>query len=253
MNSKISIVLTVVISSLAGFVGGWFFTKKKYSILADRQIKSMIVAQKDHDTWLKDMWTSEKKQKPKTTIAAIVPSTVGPDEDRLDAEKKVKDSNASVPNLNKSANQDKTSIISTADDEKTKVAYTKFAQAYKSDEKEMPRKTLKETGNPKVYVISPQEFNDGNNSIETLYYYEDGVIADADGNQIRNFKDLIGDDWYHFGQYEADSVYIRNENNGIDYELLLCSQKWADIASPAQKTNIMINAGDKNDHDSERD
>ena len=37
---------------------------------------------------------------------------------------------------------------------------------------------------------------------------------------ISDYETLIGDALSHFGEYEDDSVYVRNEDTECDYEIL---------------------------------
>ena len=71
------------------------------------------------------------------------------------------------------------------------------------------------------YVISPHEFGSKEGyEIITLYYYADEMLADDLNNPVDPF-DVVGDDFdKHFGEYEMDSVYVRNEARRVDYEIL---------------------------------
>lgn len=78
-----------------------------------------------------------------------------------------------------------------------------------------------------IYVISPEEFVEDNDyETESLTYYTDGVITDTYGNIIDDPVALIGDGVRHFGEYEDDSVFVRNENNKTDYEILADYQSY---------------------------
>lgn len=74
----------------------------------------------------------------------------------------------------------------------------------------------------KIYVISPQEFGeDINYERISLKYYSDGVITDDEDEIVGNWQDLIGPDFAkHFGEYEDDSVFVRNTVLKADYEIL---------------------------------
>ncbi len=70
------------------------------------------------------------------------------------------------------------------------------------------------------YVISPDEFGE-EDEYETvsLTYYKDSVLAD----DVDDLVDVanVGEDFAsHFGEYEDDSVYVRNDLKKIDYEIL---------------------------------
>lgn len=72
------------------------------------------------------------------------------------------------------------------------------------------------------YVISPEEYDEIGYETISLYYYEDGVLENAITREvIENASELIGDDFMdHFGEYEDDSVFVRNDKLGIDFEIL---------------------------------
>lgn len=81
------------------------------------------------------------------------------------------------------------------------------------------------------YVISPDEFG-GTFEYEciSLVYYADGVVVDDNQNVVKDVEDCIGEDSLtHFGEYEDDSVYVRNDERRIDYEILLDERKWSDV------------------------
>lgn len=72
------------------------------------------------------------------------------------------------------------------------------------------------------YVISPDDFGelDDYNRI-SLTYYADGTLEDEDREVIDDVDDLIGaDSLMHFGEYEDDSVFVRNEYLRTDFEIL---------------------------------
>lgn len=72
------------------------------------------------------------------------------------------------------------------------------------------------------YVISPHEFGekDGYECIG-LTYHADGIVTDDANEVLDNWPDLVGPDFMsHFGEYEDDSVFVRNEDRQTDYEIL---------------------------------
>lgn len=83
----------------------------------------------------------------------------------------------------------------------------------------------------KPYIISPEEFGEEYEyDTETLLYYEDGVLADTDDNIINDVNGIIGfDSLNHFGEYEDDSVFVRNERLKIDYEVLRYEGTYSDV------------------------
>ena len=82
------------------------------------------------------------------------------------------------------------------------------------------------------YTISPEEFGekDGYETI-TLSYYADGVLADyASDELVEEVDALVGTDSLNtFGEYEQDAVYVRNDANKTDYEIIRDSSRYTEI------------------------
>lgn len=76
--------------------------------------------------------------------------------------------------------------------------------------------------NKKPYVISPEEYGEiYEYDTRNLTYYENGVLTDEDDNVVDDVENLIGKDALnHFGDYEPDSVHVRNDKLKVDYEIL---------------------------------
>ena len=75
----------------------------------------------------------------------------------------------------------------------------------------------------KPYVISPEEFDENGYKTKTLFYYNDDVVTDERGKVLREetIEKLIGkESLTTFGQYESDSVFVRNDDLKTDYEIL---------------------------------
>lgn len=74
------------------------------------------------------------------------------------------------------------------------------------------------------YVIDPNDFGEFEDYGRIfLTYYADGILADEnddilDDSDIDNSVGLDFED--HFGEYEEDSVHIRNDRLKCDYEIL---------------------------------
>lgn len=72
------------------------------------------------------------------------------------------------------------------------------------------------------YVIPPEEYGElAGYTPVSLTYYEDGILADSCYNPIEDIDDIVGlDSLDTFGEYEDDSVYVRNDRLKCDYEIL---------------------------------
>lgn len=88
---------------------------------------------------------------------------------------------------------------------------------------------LKKGGEPvtaiKPYAISPEEFEEpeekdkGDYDKISLTYYSNGILADEQDDIIDPDESVGRDFSQHFGEYEQDAVYIRNEVTQTDYEV----------------------------------
>lgn len=72
------------------------------------------------------------------------------------------------------------------------------------------------------YVISPYDYGelDGYEQIE-LTYYLDNILEDEDGHIVTDADELIGPKALTtFGEYEDDSVFVRNNMLRTDFQIL---------------------------------
>lgn len=81
------------------------------------------------------------------------------------------------------------------------------------------------------YVITPEEFGENEEyDTESLTYYADEVLTDDMDNPIEDVESVVGyDSLNHFGEYEDDSVFVRNDRNKTDYEILLDLRAYSDV------------------------
>lgn len=80
------------------------------------------------------------------------------------------------------------------------------------------------------YTIAPEEFGEVDGfDTKSWTYYADWVLTDELGNIISDPEKIIGDALSHFGEYEDDSVYVRNENMECDYEILKHEKSFTEI------------------------
>lgn len=80
------------------------------------------------------------------------------------------------------------------------------------------------------YVISPEEFDTEDYETISLLYFDDGVLTDEQYNVIDDVEGLIGKDSLNtFGRYEDDSVFVRDDEKKIDYEILADGRKFSDV------------------------
>ena len=103
--------------------------------------------------------------------------------------------------------------------------YTDYANI---DEEDV--KPVKDVPTPKPYVISPCEFGECDYETVSLTYYADGILADELDEPIEDVDSVVGiESLSHFGEYEDDSVFVRNEPWKTDYEILFDPRNYADV------------------------
>ena len=111
--------------------------------------------------------------------------------------------------------------------------YTEILKGYTSSpEEQRLNENTNENTNDKPYVVSPGEFGDADDyDIITLNYYADGVVADDWNDPIEDIGATIGEDFAsHYGEYEEDVVYVRNDRLKVEYEILRSNQRYEDMA-----------------------
>lgn len=93
-----------------------------------------------------------------------------------------------------------------------------------------------ETGTHKIYrpdieYISPVEFGEDEeyDKIE-LSYFADGVLADDLEEKVDDYADAVGKNFAdHFGEFEPDSVYVRNDRRKAYFEILRDLRYFKDV------------------------
>lgn len=83
----------------------------------------------------------------------------------------------------------------------------------------------------KPYVITPEEFGDLDDyETISLTYYADQILADDNDVIVDDIEDVVGfDSLNSFGEYEDDSVFVRNDRLKCDYEILLDQRKYSSV------------------------
>lgn len=112
--------------------------------------------------------------------------------------------------------------------------YNSMTEPYKSDsnkEEKGGSESMKKYDESIPYVISPSEFDiDDVNEVISLNYYADGVLADDMDGIVEDIANTVGLNFYsHFGEFEEDTVYIRNDRLGCNYEICRDCRKYSDL------------------------
>jgi hypothetical protein len=107
--------------------------------------------------------------------------------------------------------------------------YTNYSDVEPETKKEEVNEESMDIDTP--YVIQPEEVGEFDDyEIIGLTYYADQVLTDEDDKLVEDIEDTIGfDSLSRFGEYEDDSVFVRNDRLKCDYEILLDQRKYSDV------------------------
>lgn len=83
----------------------------------------------------------------------------------------------------------------------------------------------------KPYVISPEEFGEIEDYERiSLTYFADGILTDDGYEVIEDVDETVGEESLdHFGEFEADSVFVRNDLTRCDYEILQDNRTYSEV------------------------
>lgn len=189
-------LLCFVAGAAVGSVVTWKLIEKKYKDLADEEIESVIETFKNRKPRI-------TKDEVKETVEKVINKWKEPKE--------------------------------TVEDIVTAEGYS-IENEEEIDEDDESNYTVNVDNNIEVitpYVITPEQFGEYNEyGTKTLTYYADNVLTDEIDNPITldEMVTMIGPDALdHFGEYEDDSVYIRDETNEMDYEILKSEKMFSEI------------------------
>lgn len=115
--------------------------------------------------------------------------------------------------------------------ENLNVEYSEMANMYKkSEEKSVIEKV---PYSKDIYIIEPDQYGEIDDyELISLSWYDDDVLADDMDNEIDDYEYVVGLDFMnHFGEYEDDSVFVRNDTRKCDYEILRDKRKFSEVAA----------------------
>lgn len=188
--NKYTGALSFIFGAGLGAATAWYFLKTKYEAIAQEEIESV------KETYAKREEESNKKTEPETD----------PDEA---AKKRLARNKPDISVYTKQIG---------------KLKYTGYFDEEKSEEEHVEESRVIQEH---PYVIPPEEFGEFDDyETLSLYYFvgypDEKVLADEDYEIIEDVDNIVGvDALTHFGEYEEDSVYVRNDRLRCDYEILL--------------------------------
>lgn len=202
MNSKLLSFLAFVMGASVGSLATWKFVEKKYKQIAQEEIDSV---KETYAKMRKD--DLEAKQADLEEAKAKLHS---------DASEKVE-----TPEV-------KPEEVKEYEDVIARHNYTSYSNNINGKGGDVMT--------DKPYIIPPEDFGDyPDYETISLTYYNDKVLTDEYNEIVDDIDDLIGEDSLnHFGEYEDDSVFVRNDALKVDYEILLDSANYSDIAPQNQ-------------------
>ena len=185
-------VLIFVLGAGVGSLITWKLVKEKYKKIADEEIASVIDRFKQKEVKNGDISTNVYNTVEQNNITITDEFT---DEEKTEY-------------------QDKVQEFGYSQDEYTdEDAYT--VEVEQPEEYAAP------------YVIAPEEF--GEYDTKSWSLYSDGVLTDENDMVVIDHRSIIGDALEHFGDYDDDSVYVRNEKEEYDYEILKLERSFSEV------------------------
>lgn len=193
----------LLFGGLTGFASVNYFLKEKYRKKCDNDVSSV------KETYRGVVSELEGK------IARLEGREDSVDSGKMQGEKRVEPIVLSTTRVHADRARDKGDISK----------YMNHVRMYGADEKE-PVQTH-------PYVIPPEEFGEkkGYEQI-SLTWYADETLADMDDHRLSDgeIEKMVGHDaMTHFGEYENDSVFVRNEELKCDYEILMDHRKYTNV------------------------
>ena len=82
-----------------------------------------------------------------------------------------------------------------------------------------------------IRVIPPEEAGEDEDfEVIELMYYADGILAYENDQIVKSPALSVGSDFAsHFGEYEDDAVYIRNDELGMEYAILRSEKTYREV------------------------
>lgn len=206
-------ILIVIASAGISGAAGYFIAKNKYEKKADEEIESVKKAFNEH---LNELTKSgEKIDIPMTRNGYSKYSK------KKLSEKKTKKESDREPLPTDPVVVD--NYIDYSAPYRTSSKNVKTEKKFVEDEKGA-------ASNDEPYIISPDDFMASSYESSTLLYYADGVLADSDNNVISSYIGLIGPKALNsFGQYQEDTVFVRNDKLKTDFEIILDTREFSKI------------------------
>ncbi len=196
--NKAMIFFAFVVGAAGGSAVTWHLTKKRYEEIAQMEINSV-----------KEFYAKR-----------MVAEAVKEEEEFVDDEPDPND--VVIQAKNKPDILEYAGLLN-------KAGYTNYSEMGETAKNEVP--DIEGVDGAEPYVISPSEFGEfeGYERI-SLTYYADQILADENDEIVDDVEAIVGfESLNHFGEYEEDSVFVRNDRTRNDYEILLDTRNYSDV------------------------
>lgn len=192
MNKMSTNMFIFAAGAAIGSAVAWLYAKKYYERIANEEIESM------------KEWVNRRVAEHEETTS----DTNVPDEKPIPSMK---------PDLMEYAKK------------VTDLGYINYSHT--NSEPEEAKEEVEEDVDDYIYVIKPEEFGECDYDEVSLTYYADGILTDEQDEPIEDLAGTVGEDYMtHFGEFEDDSVFIRNERLQVDFEILADQRNYSDLA-----------------------
>ncbi len=191
MSENFKTLLTFVLGAAAGSVATWYFLSKKH----EREMQEL------NDSW--EEWIGNG------------------DTEEYEEDYQTEDEDVEVPT--RVAEERPYTPPTSFEDAVAHLKQPDTSDYYEEGEEDMDE----------PFVITPEEFSEleyEGYATETLTYYSDGVLTDYLDNVIENVDDVVGEESLeHFGEYEQDTVFVRNDHLMTGYEIQRDFRTYAEV------------------------
>lgn len=190
--NKATGIAAFILGAAVGSGITWYFLKDKYEKLAQEEIDSV------KEVFSKRASDISEKDEPQNDVEDIPEE---PTDKELDSYKQFMN----------------------------KVEYTDYSTNKTTDIKQ--EKANEPEHEERPYVITPEEFGELDDYDQiSLTYYSDQILTDENNELVEDVDRVVGfESLNHFGEYEDDSVYVRNDRLKCDYEILMDCRKFTDV------------------------
>jgi hypothetical protein len=126
------------------------------------------------------------------------------------------------------------SVVKEEEVEEYKTSIQELGYGEVSDEitsNPIPSPSIETEPTNEPYVIPPEEYGELEDyTLIGFTYYADCVLTDENNEIVEDVDACVGwESLKHFGDYEPDSVHVRNDRLRCDYEILRVEQTYSEV------------------------